>query len=75
MKTKNVDPKHIYDTNQRFRTYVDKYVKIRESGRVNKPITLEEALKHKSVLDVMEYYLEDPNDDDIKIPDFIHDYN
>lgn len=62
-----------YETNEKVKKYVDSYCK----GYLghHRDITVEEALTHKIVQETIEYYIKNPNQDVIMIPDFIHDYN
>lgn len=67
------NPKYIYDTNEKVKKYVDHYCST--YGGHHQSITVEEALTHKLVQEQIQYYLNNPNQDEIKVPDFIHDYN
>lgn len=71
---RDTDLKHIYETNEKVKKYVDSYVKTRESGRCRKPITVEEALSHKLVQEQIEYYLNHKDETTGAYPDK-HDYN
>lgn len=66
--------KYIYKNNEKVKNYVDAYVNTRKSGRCRKPITVEEALKHKLVREQIVCYLNHDEKDVGQYPDK-HDYN
>lgn len=65
--------KHIYETNEKIKRYVDHYAKT--YGGHHKGITIEEALSHKLVIETIEYLLSHKDEDTIgQYPD-MHNYN